>query len=42
VGERIRELVRAGFAPQVIATRLGLSITEVELVTALMERRDIQ
>ena len=38
-GEQIRELVRAGFSPAVIASRLGLSITEVEVVTALMERR---
>ena len=42
VGEQIRELVRAGFAPPVIASRLGISITEVELATALLERRDFQ
>ena len=39
-GEEIRELSRAGFSPQVIASRLGLSIAEVEFVTTLMERRD--
>jgi len=39
VGEQIRELLRAGFSPPVIASRLGLSIAEVEVVTALMERR---
>jgi len=38
--EQIRELVRAGFTPPVIASRLGLSIAEVEVVTALMERRE--
>ena len=42
VGERIRELVRAGLTPSVIASRLGLSIAEVEFATALMERRDAQ
>jgi len=40
VGEQIRELARAGFTPPVIASRLGLSITEVEVVTAIMERRE--
>jgi len=40
VGKQIRELVRAGFTPPVIASRLGLSIAEVEVVTALMERRE--
>ena len=40
VGERIRELTLAGFTPPVIASRLGLSIAEVEFATALMERRD--
>lgn len=38
--DQVRELARAGFAPQVIASHLGLSIAEVEVVTALMERRD--
>ena len=40
VGEQILELVRAGFTPPVIASRLGLSIAEVEFATALLERRD--
>jgi len=40
VGGQIRELVRAGLSPQVIASRLGLSIAEVEVVAALMERRE--
>jgi len=42
VGERVRELARAGFAPTVIASRLGLSIAEVEFAVALLERRDAQ
>jgi len=40
IGEQIRELSRAGFSPPVIASRLGLSITEVEFITTLMERRE--
>ena len=40
--ERIMELAREGFAPPVIASRLGLSIAEVEFTTALFERRDAQ
>ena len=40
VGERIRELVRAGFTAPVIASRLGISIAEVEFAAALLERRD--
>ena len=40
VGDRIRELARAGFTPQIIASRLGLSIAEVEVATAFMEHRD--
>jgi len=38
--EQIRELARAGFAPPIIASRLGISIAEVEFVMALMERRE--
>ena len=38
-GDQIRELVRAGFTPQVVAARLGISIAEVEVVAALMELR---
>ena len=40
VGEQINELVRAGFSAPVIASRLGLSIAEVEFAVALLERRD--
>ena len=39
-GEQIRSLTRAGFSPPLIATRLGLSIAEVELAVALLERRE--
>ena len=42
VNEQIRELLRAGYAPRGIASRLGLSVAEVEFATALMERKDIQ
>ena len=42
VGEQIRSLVRAGFSVPVIASRLGISISEVELAAALMERRDAE
>ncbi|MCL2601625.1 MAG: hypothetical protein FWD91_02295 [Treponema sp.] len=38
--EQIRSLVRAGFTPPVVASRLGISIAEVEVVAALMERRE--
>jgi hypothetical protein len=38
IGERIRELADAGFSAPVIASRLGISITEVELAVALMDR----
>ena len=40
LGEQIRELMRAGFAPPVIASRMGVSIAEVEFAAALMGRRD--
>jgi len=39
-GEQIRSLVRAGFSAAVIASRLGISIAEVEVTAALMERRE--
>jgi hypothetical protein len=38
IGEQIRELAGAGFSAPVIASRLKISITEVELAVALMER----
>ncbi|MCL2093204.1 MAG: hypothetical protein FWH12_03320 [Treponema sp.] len=40
VGEQIRELLRGGFSPGLIASRLGISIAEVELSAALLERRE--
>lgn len=40
VSEQIRELLRAGFAAPVIASRLGISIAEVEFAEALLERRE--
>ena len=42
IGEQIRSLVRTGLSSSVIAARLGLSIAEVELAAALLERRDSQ
>ena len=38
--EQLRELVRSGFSPQVIASRLGISIAEAELAVAIQERRN--
>jgi len=40
VQDQIRELIKAGYAPATIASRLDISITEVEFVEALMERRE--
>ena len=40
--EQIHSLVRAGFSAPIIASRLGLSIAEVEFAAALLERRDAQ
>ena len=37
--DQLRVLVRSGFSPQVIASRLGISISEAELAVALQERR---
>ena len=39
VDDQIRELIRAGFTAPVIASRLGISISQVEFAEALMERR---
>ena len=39
INEQMRELLRAGFSPPLIASRLGISIAEVELAAALIERR---
>jgi hypothetical protein len=38
--DKISELVRSGFSPSVIASRLGISITEAELAVALLERKN--
>ena len=40
VGEQIRTLMRSGLTDAAIASRLGISIAEVEFATALLERRD--
>jgi hypothetical protein len=40
VKEQIRQLAQAGFTAPVIASRLGVSVSEVELAVALLERRD--
>ncbi|MDR2447475.1 MAG: hypothetical protein LBD58_09360 [Treponema sp.] len=37
--EQIAELSRAGFSPNLIATRLGMSISEIELAIAIAEQR---
>jgi len=39
VGEQIFSLVRAGFSVPAIASRLGISIAEVEFAVALLERK---
>ena len=36
---QIHELIKAGLAPHIIASRLGISIAEVEFASALLERR---
>jgi len=38
--EQIRELLRAGFSAPIVASRLGISIAEVELAAALIERQN--
>ena len=38
--DQLRELARSGFSPQIIASRLGISISEAELAVALQERRN--
>jgi hypothetical protein len=38
--ERVAELYRAGFSSNLIASRLGSTVTEVELAIALVERRN--
>ena len=39
-GAKIRELLQAGLSAPIIASRLGVSISEVEFAEALMERRE--
>jgi len=39
-GEQIRSLLRSGLSESVIASRLGITISEVEFAAALLERRD--
>ena len=39
MGVQIHDLVKSGLAPPVIASRLGISIAEVEFAAALLERR---
>jgi len=39
VSEQIHSLLRSGFSEAVIASRLGISIAEVEFASALLERR---
>jgi len=40
VSAQIHELLRAGFAPPLIASRLNISIAEVEFAANLLERRE--
>ena len=40
VSEQIRSLLRSGLSETAIASRLGISIAEVEFAAALLERRD--
>jgi len=40
LGAQIREMVCSGFAPAAIAAHLGVSVAEVEVVAALIERQD--
>jgi hypothetical protein len=39
MGEQIHSLLRSGFSEAVIASRLGISIAEVEFAAALLKRR---
>jgi len=39
INEQMRELLRAGLSPALVASRLGVSIAEAELAAALMERQ---
>ncbi|MDR1466422.1 MAG: hypothetical protein LBI40_02230 [Treponema sp.] len=39
--EQVKELSRAGFSPNLIAARLGVSISEVELAIAITGKKDV-
>ncbi|MDR0719538.1 MAG: hypothetical protein LBF78_07885 [Treponema sp.] len=39
LNEQIRELARSGLSAKIIASRLGISISEAEMAVALLERR---
>ena len=39
LAEQVRSLLRSGFSSAIVAGRLGISIAEVELAAALLERR---
>jgi len=39
MGDQIHSLLRSGFSEEAIASRLGISIAEVEFASALLERR---
>jgi hypothetical protein len=41
INEHIRELAQAGFSASVIASKLGISISEAELALALLERKPL-
>ena len=41
VEEQIRELARAGLTPAIIASRLGISVSEAELAVAIESRRNL-
>ena len=40
LAEQVRSLLHSGFSAPIVAGRLGVSIAEVELVAALLERRE--
>ena len=40
IGEQIRSLLRSGFSVQAVASRLKISVSEVEFAAALLERRE--
>jgi len=42
LAEQVRSLLRSGFSAPIVAGRLGVSIAEVELAAALLERRDAE